>query len=103
MRRAALIIAIAALAAGCRHGQVKPASAEPITRTVTLEKPVPVKVVEVRYVPIDSEYVRPIVHDELPLWQCPLERDQLREKLKKANGDREAVGAIRGTKTKGGK
>lgn len=98
MFRATLtLIAIGALAA-CGGGKnAKPTEPRVVTETVTVEKPVTVKVVEVRYVPIDDEYVRPIVHEELPLWQCPLERDQLREKVKKANGDRQAVGAIRGT------
>lgn len=103
MHRAALIVSALLALSACAKDNVKPAEPRIVTEVVTVKEPVPVKVVEVRYVPIDSEYVRRIEHDELPLWQCPLERDQLREKLKKANGDREAVGAIRGTKTQGGK
>lgn len=101
MYRSTLILLSVLLLAACgREGATRPSLPRVAAEIVTVEKPVLVKVVEARYVPISEQYTRTIQHTQLPLWQCPLERDQLRGKLDLANGHRKAVEAIEGTKVK---
>lgn len=101
MYRSTLVVLSALLLVACgREGGTKTPLPRVAAEIVTVEKPVLVKVVEARYVPISEQYTRTIQHTQLPLWQCPLERDQLRGKLDLANGHRKAVEAIEGTKVK---
>ncbi len=100
MRRATVILATLALCACAKQQALTPDVPLP-PQVVTTERPV-LQVVEQRvYVPIDAKYTSQIPHQEMDLWQCPLERDLLRAKLKTANGDRAAVRAIEGAPVKG--
>lgn len=103
MRWTLILFAVLLLAACGRERVDVRADAPPPPQVVTVEKPVLQVVKERVYVPIDDQYTREIQHEELPLWQAPHERDQLRAKLRKANGDRAAVRAIEGTAVKGAK
>lgn len=99
MRRALMTAAVLMLSAcGRERGEVR--AEAPAPEIVTVERPVTVVAEKRVYVPIDGHYTSPIPHVELPLSMCPFERDQLRAKLLKANGDRAAVRDIQGTPVK---
>lgn len=89
-----LILAVLLLAISACATTKPPAPDPKVPATpIIVEKPVTVTVEKRVYVPIDVD-LRRIVIQQRPLWQCELERDELRAGLGLANDKLEQVDAI---------
>ena len=98
MRILALIAALALSA--CKTAAPRTELPPPAPAPVVMEKPITIVVEKRVFVPIESVYTDPLPIARMPLWQCPIEADENRLMLERANQHRAAVGALQGTPVK---